>query len=501
MTYITEKMLYNLMQCPHRVTMDLFYEHQEEKKTNSFVKMLWEKELSHKDNIFEEKSKEKGAVNLDGLSDSEKETQTIDYMRKKAPLILGGLIRADQLEARPDILQCEDDGLYVAANIKAGMGRESGTGDIKKHYGVQLVLCMAILEKLGLASNKGTPFIEDINGETVLYDIDEKHGARKIWSLRSVYREFLSQAEKIIKKQEGTTPAYSTAVCSLCHWNEICMRQLREQDDLTLIPELGRAKRDAMIDEIPNRNALAKIDYQDFVTKGKTEFAGIGAATLRKLSQRAQLLANEESPYMRGKVDLLNERKELFFDIEVDPTRDFCYLHGFVERNNGNSEGEIYHHFFVEDGSKEEEERIFREAWNFVKNSIPSAIYYYSKYERTIWHKLRDKYPSVCSEQDIDDLFSSKNGFQSLDLYYDVVRKYGEFPTIDHSIKTLAKYFGFGWREEGASGASSIEKFDRWLEGKNPRLKEELLEYNEDDCRATRVLLDAIRELPINSEQ
>jgi hypothetical protein len=28
---------------------------------------------------------------------------------------------------------------------------------------------------------------------------------------------------------------------------------------------------------------------------------------------------------------------ELFFDIEVDPLRDICHLHGFVERRNGDN--------------------------------------------------------------------------------------------------------------------------------------------------------------------
>ena len=93
-------------------------------------------------------------------------------------------------------------------------------------------------------------------------------------------------------------------------------------------------------------------------------------------------------------------------------------------------------------------------------NNRPCAIYYYSKYERTIYRKLQQKYPDVCSAEDIEELFDPAH---AIDLYYDVVKKATEWPTWDFSIKTLAKYLGFSWRDTHPSGAASIEWFDRWI--------------------------------------
>jgi predicted RecB family nuclease len=84
-----------------------------------------------------------------------------------------------------------------------------------------------------------------------------------------------------------------------------------------------------------------------------------------------------------------------------------------------------------------------------------------------------------------------------VDLYNDVVTKKTEWPTIDHSIKTLAKHLGFRWRDTHPSGAASIEWFDRWVRTRDRAIKQRILEYNEDDCRATRVLLDGIRQLDV----
>ena len=84
---------------------------------------------------------------------------------------------------------------------------------------------------------------------------------------------------------------------------------------------------------------------------------------------------------------------------------------------------------------------------------------------------------------------------RAVDLYFDVVMKATEWPTNDQSIKTLAKYLGFSWRDNNPSGAASIEWFDQWVRTRDPAIRQRILDYNEDDCKATRVLLDGIRAL------
>jgi predicted RecB family nuclease len=86
-------------------------------------------------------------------------------------------------------------------------------------------------------------------------------------------------------------------------------------------------------------------------------------------------------------------------------------------------------------------------------------VYYYSRYEWTVWRKLQRKYPAVCTEANIEALFDP---VKSVDLYFDVVRCKTEWPTRDFSIKTLPKFLGFAWRDSSPLGAASIEWFDRW---------------------------------------
>ena len=95
-------------------------------------------------------------------------------------------------------------------------------------------------------------------------------------------------------------------------------------------------------------------------------------------------------------------------------------------------------------------------------------------------------------------LFDPRN---AVDLYFDVERSKTEWPTNDFSIKTLAKYLGFKWRDTHPSGAASIQWFDEWVRTGSADTRQRILDYNEDDCRATRVLLDGILKMAAEAGQ
>ena len=59
----------------------------------------------------------------------------------------------------------------------------------------------------------------------------------------------------------------------------------------------------------------------------------------------------------------------------------------------------------------------------------------------------------------------------------------------------LATFLGFHWRDTDPSGAASVQWFHEWVETGDPQVWARILEYNEDDCRAMRVLTDALREI------
>jgi len=489
---ITASMLYDLDACPHRVTRDLFYDPADRDEVSPFVQLLWERGMAHEQAVIA--VLELPHLDLSTIGGPEKELATIEAMKRGEPLIYSGRICADDLVGIPDLLCKAGDG-YVPGDIKSGAGEEGGGDDDDKkpkiRYAVQLALYADILERMGFSAGRHG-FIWDIHGDEVPYDLMAnyaKKGERRLWD---DYEEYLAQA-RVILDGELTIPAYA-GECKNCVWYSACIDILELSDDLTLIPFLGRSKRETLSPQIDTIHKLAEINPDDFLdAKGKkTIFPGIGPDTLRKMHVRAKLIDSEGDAFRSGLIGLPAFERELFFDIEVDPMRDVCYLHGFVEREHGDNATERFVSFFAEEPAAADEERAFADAIAYLRAKQPCAIYYYSKYERTIYRKLQGKYPAVCSAAEIEELFDPKT---AVDLYYDVVLKSTEWPTRDYSIKSLARYLGFEWRDEHPSGAASIEWFDRWVRTRDPEVRQRVLEYNEDDCRATRVLLDGIRAL------
>lgn len=491
MAPVTASMLYDLLQCEHRPWMDRNGDPALRDEPSPFVQLLWERGHTHERELIAGMTER--FLDLSQYGPDERERLTLEAMARTEPLIYQGRISADDLLGVPDLLRWEGTG-YVPGDIKSGAGEEGGSedgddGKLKKHYGVQIALYVDILERLGLSGGQ-RGFVWDIHAKEVDYDLTQPLGP-KTPSIWEIYQYWLPIARGIAGGSHTPLPAWS-ATCKNCWWHLACTEELTRTRDLTLLPELGRSRRDAMIPQVANIDDFAASELSGWQNGKKTVFPGIGLASLEKFHARARLIAANGQPYLTMPIALPVQALELFFDIEVDPMRDFCYLHGFVERRNGDSGSERYVAFYTEEVTLEAEREAFRSAYRYVIGFRPAAMFYFSKYERTIWRHLQQKYPDVCAPEDVEAIFADPN---AVDLYFDVVKRATEWPTRDHSIKTLAKYLGFSWRDAHLSGAASIQWFHHWVETGDPAARQRLLDYNEDDCRATRVLLDGIRGL------
>lgn len=149
---ITAAMLYDAVQCPHRVTMDLFGDPATRDPVGPFVQLLWDRgHAFERDTIS---GLELPFTDLSGLSGKAKETATLDAVKRGDGLIYSGRISAEDLLGEPDLLRRHDHG-YVAGDIKSGAGLEGESdeddGKPKKHYAAQLGLYTEILERNGVS--------------------------------------------------------------------------------------------------------------------------------------------------------------------------------------------------------------------------------------------------------------------------------------------------------------------------------------------------------------
>jgi predicted RecB family nuclease len=277
-------MLYNLVACPHRVTMDLYADPAKRDEPNAFVRMLWERGSLYEREVIA--GLKLPFIDLSEYPNDERERLTLEAIGRAEPLIYGGRVRDGDLLGDPDLLRREADG-YVAGDIKSGAGEEGPDDDPspKVHYAVQLALYTDILERKKLSPARRA-FVWDIYGREVPYDFTELQGKRNPHTLWQDYEGCIAEARAIIATPDATRAAYGS-VCKYCHWYTPCTEDLVATDDLTLIPELGRPKRDAMFGELQRISDLAACNPDVFIKGKKTVFSGIGAETLQKFHVRA----------------------------------------------------------------------------------------------------------------------------------------------------------------------------------------------------------------------
>src|SRR5579871_226754 len=371
---VTASILYDYVQCPQRVALDKFGDQSARDEINPFVRLLWERgSLFERETIANLKLP---FVDLSKLQYAEKERQTIEAMKRGEALIYGGRIQADDLLGEPDLLRKETGG-YVAGDIKSGAGEEGGDeeedGKPKIHYAVQLALYTDVLERLKLSAGR-RGFIWDIHGDEVVYDFTAARGPRTPGTLWDKYQEALVGARAILARQFVPQSAYA-GVCKECHWYTYCIAKLTASDDLTLIPFLGRKIRESMQGSISTIAELAASNPEGFIKGKKTIFAGLGPDRLKTFQARAALLKDPApKPYLKALIQLTKYPTELFFDIEYDPMRDICYLHGFVERRSQDNITERFVYFFADEPTAESEKSAFASAMEYF-NSHENALF------------------------------------------------------------------------------------------------------------------------------
>jgi len=502
MNSITASKLYDYIQCPHKVWRDV-YGPQDEKlqEVNPFVQLLWEKGVKHEEKIVSTLGE---YLDLHEGSLDERFKKTVEAMENKVPLIYQGVIKYENLLGIPDLIKLLPDNTYMPVDIKSGAAYEGADeetddeGKPKKHYAVQLCLYNDILKKLGFASHDSGKII-DINCSEVEYELKAPKGARSVETWWDIYENIKANTGLLLENEYHNKPA-SAGICKLCPWYSSCKKWCEDSNDLSKVFYVGRSVRDRISEDLLIDDLAEFVDIdidRAMKQKAKENKEGnksflyrVGESSLATAKRRAVILTQTKKPVIYEPIVFPKVSYELYFDIESDPTQDFVYLHGVYERHG---DEERFIDFTATEISEEAEKTTWAKFWEYI-DSLPQddfSVYYYSAYEKTAYKHLQKKYPDVISAEEVEEFFDNPN---VIDLYKVVLSK-TDWPVGSYSIKAIAVYLGFKWRDETPSGALSIQWFNEFVESKDEKILKRILEYNEDDCIATMVLKDGIEKL------
>ncbi len=392
-------------------------------------------------------------VNAEEIEDAA--TETLALMKQGVPRIRGAVLVHGRYVGRPDILEKVEgqsvfgDYYYIACDFKR-------SERVKEEYQMEAVFYAELLYRIqDVRPTKG--YIVHPNGEVSSFLIDD---------FIAQYHVTLEQIERTI--DAGEEDVFLTSACKQSPWFHKCVASAEECRDLSLINRIWRSEVEAL-----KRVGIQTIDD---LARAKVGVIGkvpeLTADRFAFLKQQAESLVKDEIIALGG-VDLRIDRNAYVLDIESDPMRDIVYLFGVLKIENG----EESYHAFVADGETLEERDIWLKVCAFLDEHKDWPIYHYGWYEVDVFRKLLSKYGEPMTAF---QLFEERG--------IDVIAKMREtilFPSPFYSLKDIAKRLGFEWRADEASGLESIRWYDEWVRTRNPQVLQKIVDYNEDDVRAT----------------
>ncbi len=266
--------------------------------------------------------------------------------------------------------------------------------------------------------------------------------------------------------------------CSLCSWYSYCYQIAKSENHLSLVPGVTPKRYEYLQDlEVNSLKSLLNVSETHL---GEM----LGDDVARQLKQQAMAIKSDRA-LVRSSFDLINTQPipsgaiEIYFDIEAEPERQIDYLLGVLLVDRATNTEQFYS-FLAE--NPEDEGIIWQQFLDFLALYPDAPIFHYSEYEADTIKRLGRLYntPKAVTK----DLLS-----RLVDLHEWVMRS-AILPVESYSLKALANWIGFYWRENSGSGDQSVCWYDRWLITQDRVLLDLILSYNEDDCRATRYLKD-----------
>lgn len=461
---------------PLWIWYDQFGDQSKKEEISEFTLKLMESGVLHEDEYISGLEVSK----VEPIQTDQAAEDTLKLMRKGVDLIYQGCLQIEYngviYRGRPDLLEkregtsCFGNWYYAPIEIK-------WSSKIKTTYKHQLVFYSIVLEKIQGYQPEKTGVI---NRHHIRLDLilDENDIAKT-----------LSHIEQILTVMRGNKPDLAiTSKSKDSPWFKVALDEAERKQDIALIYRLNARSLAAL-----RKEGICTL--QDMIGADLSELPKIPYAspeTLQKAQLQARSLINNEVISIDQKDTMAESSLKLYFDIEGDPLLGIDYLFGiWVTGDEQHLYAQVKNSRFYEDRKyfvyflakqPEEEEEMWKNFLEWVA-CLPDefTVYHYAKYEKDHLKSLAEEYGGSSKLMQFQD--------KLVDLQK-VIEKSIIFPLYFYSLKDIAKssFLNFNWRHQKAGGGQSVFWYEQWLQTGNHEILEDIINYNEDDVRATECL-------------
>jgi predicted RecB family nuclease len=309
--------------------------------------------------------------------------------------------------------------------------------------------------------------------------------------------DYASRLDRIIRDigsvlpSGGETPLVLNAHCAVCDFRSKCRGVAVERDDLSLLSGMtpkdrtkALAKGILTISQLsygfrPRRRRRTKPDAE---RAARSLDAAHPRSPVRNDNKLKALAIKKGRIHVVRAPSLKLEGVPIFADVEGMPDRDFYYLVGLRFDSGG---GPVERSFWAD--RPDDERGMWEDCLRTIKSIGDARLVHYGAYETRFLRTMKKRYVTAPDDVEFVDRLIATSVNLVASIYGSVY-----FPTYSNSLKEVGRYFGFDWAWQQASGASAVLLRKTWELSPRGDIRDTLVTYNMDDCRAAALIADAL---------
>ena len=293
--------------------------------------------------------------------------------------------------------------------------------------------------------------------------------------------------------------------CAICCWRQPCNAHAAASGHLGDVSGVGAGRRRQLIRlRIHNVAELARSDpdwlgqalaQQGHPSQADHHNALAAALVLQARSQQSQRVQRRPggAPSARSSLTARLHRAPgvLFYDIEADPDARENYLHGFLIQTRQDPgapldltpdpTGPSPRHHPILCLPHPGDERCWQRIHRLLRRFPGWPLLHYGETERVELLRLAHR---VGTGTDLREELK-----QRLVDVHQLVRQQWVLPLSSYGLKSVATWLGFRWRHPNGEGARAVLWWRHWRRHGHRHDLRRILDYNQDDCQATRVVV------------
>lgn len=521
---LTAELLLYYQRCARRAFLDVYGDSRTKEPQSDFLLKLHQDSRAHRESILASQPYHQPDYNrgnwMAGMQ------ATTDLMRQGVECISQGVLVSEWTEgvtllSFPDLLIKQPgnsdfgDWLYVPQNIR--LGKRS-----KLEYQISSAFDAQVLANV---QGVWSPTVWLLLRKRPPYPVSLEQRVPQM-------HQMLKNCISMLRDRQPPELFISRQRCSLCPWYSSCYALAQKQRHLSLLPgvtpnryeqlqALGITTLEALIQMTPAQltplfgpemaeqlMTQARSTFEDraifreiqsynpklknFVARERLDVLNRTKTWIRDAQVQSTVanLDREVAPSYGGwssdsalavsrlkrtaQFPKFQDRIEIHFDLEAEPDLDIEFMFGLliVDRL---AQTETFYPLVAE--KPEDEVHIWQQFLDIVWQYPDAPIFHFCDYEVKTTSKLAQRYQTP--RKLWQPLMS-----RFVDVHWWITQT-AILPVESYALKPIARWLGFQWRDASANGAQCICWYNQWLETGDRTYLEAIVQYNEDDCRAT----------------